>query len=794
MRKLQSLILMLFAFSALTMAQVVENFESQKMNLFSGGSTGTVGVVTNPDASGINTSAYVGKMHRAKDGDRWQGWYGPVSGDSVDAVANRYAHIKVWKSRISPTCFKLENGTAANSGDVFSTFTDTVVNQWFEVVFDFGTHAGKFKQIVLIPDFPADAVGLDADIDIYFDDIYMNNDPAVGSAPVQVLEDFEPIPLNVMTGGADDLSKMTVVANPHPGGVNLSTSVVEFLRDKDGVIWGGFWSALPKAVDVTDNKFVHVKVWKSRISPVKFKLEGGAAGTLEIESMYPQTKVDEWEDIVFDFRSKTGTYPIIAFMPDAADPVGLSEDATIYFDDIIVSNDSVPAKVHYQTFNIDMTAAFVTTGPKNVWIAGSFGGKYGSWSEPSKNAECKMTDPDGDGIYSLTMQLENGSYMMKIFQGDNWNSGFPASDMAMPVNGDLDTTFKWYGKSLNDVNLIVDGHFTTDGTITPTSTLSPAWGGWTGNNGTANVVDGVCVMTPGAASDQWQLQVNQVGNDNGWRVDNDSTFVLMFDAWAAADRVFAIDFEDNSGNGYKRFGLSSDPDAVNGESEWQVMVTTSPVTYLRVVKFNAVKDNTTFRMNIMPSAKTDIVYIDNIYLINMTDFKAFGSAVSKVVVKGDGGATTIETKGGTLQMLATLSPTTPLIKNVEWSVADGTGSATIDRAGLLTAVADGTVTVTCTSKDWKGVSGTLEVTISNQGTGVANTLANSVRMYPNPVVSELNMSLPVANAKVAIYNSLGRKMIETTVQGTVAKFDVNSYARGVYFVQVNNETVGKFVK
>jgi hypothetical protein len=215
---------------------------------------------------------------------------------------------------------------------------------------------------------------------------------------------------------------------------------------------------------------------------------------------------------------------------------------------------------------------------------------------------------------------------------------------------------------------------------------------------------------------------------------------------------------------------------------------------MRVVKFNAVKDNTTFKLNIMPSAEIDVVYIDNIYLVNMTDFKQFGSAVSKVTVKGDGDATTIETKGGTLQMIATLSPVSALVKNIEWSVADGTGSATIDRAGLLTAITDGTVTVTATSKDWMGVSGTLEVTISGQGTNVPKTLAGKVSIYPNPAASELNVSFHVANAKVAIYNSVGRKMVETNVQGTQARFNVSNYANGVYFVKINNEVVGKFVK
>lgn len=90
----------------------------------------------------------------------------------------------------------------------------------------------------------------------------------------QTVEDFESIALNVMLGGTEDLSTMTAVANPDPSGINTSGIAVKYVRDKDGVPWGGFWSALASSVDLTTNKYVHVKVWKPRISPVKFKMEG----------------------------------------------------------------------------------------------------------------------------------------------------------------------------------------------------------------------------------------------------------------------------------------------------------------------------------------------------------------------------------------------------------------------------------------------------------------------------------------------------------------------------------------
>ena len=66
----------------------------------------------------------------------------------------------------------------------------------------------------------------------------------VGFSRAQLVTDFEVIQMNLMLGGSTDLSTMTVVPNPDPTGINTSNWVVKFVRDKDGVPWGGFFSAL----------------------------------------------------------------------------------------------------------------------------------------------------------------------------------------------------------------------------------------------------------------------------------------------------------------------------------------------------------------------------------------------------------------------------------------------------------------------------------------------------------------------------------------------------------------------
>jgi hypothetical protein len=88
--------------------------------------------------------------------------------------------------------------------------------------------------------------------------------------------------------------------------------------------------------------------------------------------------------------------------------------------------------------------------------------------------------------------------------------------------------------------------------------------------------------------------------------------------------------------------------------------------------------------------------------------------VQGIIVSGAGGATTITVDNGTLQMSAAIAPFYAADKTVTWSVVAGTGTATIDADGLLTAVTNGTVTVKATANDGSEKVGEEVITLSNQ--------------------------------------------------------------------------------
>jgi len=222
---------------------------------------------------------------------------------------------------------------------------DTTDSGWQTITADFGANLGSFPTIVIFPDAGSGATGtyLVDDIELASEVLLDAEDGTTNKLPV----------LNAFANGpGQSNADLEVVNNPNPSGVNTSAKCVKFTRRTtglDAMPWAGFWSAVSDPhPDFTTNKFVHVKVLKQNTSDVKFKIEGGTAGTVELLSTNLYTTPGVWEDMVFDFTEKTGAYPTVALMPDVEDLV-VAGDRIIYFDDIIVNNIATPQALGIKT-------------------------------------------------------------------------------------------------------------------------------------------------------------------------------------------------------------------------------------------------------------------------------------------------------------------------------------------------------------------------------------------------------------------------------------------------------------
>ncbi|MFA7417601.1 MAG: Ig-like domain-containing protein, partial [Acholeplasma sp.] len=137
--------------------------------------------------------------------------------------------------------------------------------------------------------------------------------------------------------------------------------------------------------------------------------------------------------------------------------------------------------------------------------------------------------------------------------------------------------------------------------------------------------------------------------------------------------------------------------------------------------------------------------------------------VESVTVSSAGGATTITEIGGTLQFSAVVLPADANDKAVVWSVVNGTGSATISTNGLLTAVANGTVTVKATSKDNSEKHDSKVITISNQDVLASSISVSSAndRAFIDTYHGTLQLSALVLPA-----NAVNKNVIWTVENGT----------------------------
>jgi hypothetical protein len=183
MKKLFTLFLSLF-FSAFLI-------QAQSQTLFDYETTGTSGgfaswggagyaMVDNPDASGINTSAHVGEFtHDGSDGYIGIQSDGPL--DNMDFTATPYFRIKVYVDKPVEIIFKLQNDPNWwESAERKYQVTDSEINQWIELAFNFSTvTATNYNRVVLYFD-GAKALSSAGD-KYYFDDINKSNTPPPAS-------------------------------------------------------------------------------------------------------------------------------------------------------------------------------------------------------------------------------------------------------------------------------------------------------------------------------------------------------------------------------------------------------------------------------------------------------------------------------------------------------------------------------------------------------------------------------------------------------------------------------------
>jgi hypothetical protein len=151
-------------------------FTSLEWKYFPSDNSGAFELVDNPDPSGINTSAKVGKAIEKASGEQpWQGMYTDLA-SYIDLSVTKLVKMKVWSPQVATVTMKLENpatpGAPGSSGD--NTVANTKANEWEELTWDFSASPnplpedGRYRRVTLIWDIVNVPT---SDVTYYFDDI-----------------------------------------------------------------------------------------------------------------------------------------------------------------------------------------------------------------------------------------------------------------------------------------------------------------------------------------------------------------------------------------------------------------------------------------------------------------------------------------------------------------------------------------------------------------------------------------------------------------------------------------------
>lgn len=170
-------------------------------------------------------------------------------------------------------------------------------------------------------------------------------------------------------------------------------------------------------------------------------------------------------------------------------------------------------------------------------------------------------------------------------------------------------------------------------------------------------------------------------------------------------------------------------------------------------------------------------------------FVEISNQIESISINSPGDMLEISVFGGTLQLT-----TTALLQGVDESVtwkSNDVSNATVDGNGLVTAVSDGKVTISATSKLTYRVSDEITLIISNREEIIDDVLsnaANSFVVYPNPIQNEFFIQNGNQINRVEVLSLDGSVQISEIDNGLKSlNIDATNLSSGIYILILHTE-------
>jgi len=144
-------------------------------------------------------------------------------------------------------------------------------------------------------------------------------------------------------------------------------------------------------------------------------------------------------------------------------------------------------------------------------------------------------------------------------------------------------------------------------------------------------------------------------------------------------------------------------------------------------------------------------------------------------------------KGESLQCYAKVLPDNATDPGYTWSVLPAE-LAEISATGLLTGLQEGKVTVTATANDESGVSGSKEISVYVDHTGIGSALQDRIHIFPNPSSDgHFRISGLSGEEGIEILNTSGQLIFVQPEAGNQdTEINLQGY-QGIYFIRISGK-------
>jgi len=170
--------------------------------------------------------------------------------------------------------------------------------------------------------------------------------------------------------------------------------------------------------------------------------------------------------------------------------------------------------------------------------------------------------------------------------------------------------------------------------------------------------------------------------------------------------------------------------------------------------------------------------------------------VTSIEVSTREGGPSIDTPNGTLQLQAEVFPENASIKSVNWFV-DDPEMASINSSGELTKKKkNGTVTAIAIAKDGTGITGTLDILLSNQdfSTSVPTQKLETKIFCHNRIIHISSEEWEGQPCTLKIFDLNGRMLEQEQINPTSFTYDAGHLNNGIYIIHLSRQNWNSLFK